>query len=142
MTSHIDHIVSPTHDEKVAIFIEVTTVSRMVIAWMYAQIRLLEPFVITPNGGQTTRRQGQSNHNIALRTSLLLHVILVQNPNVKSRHWKTGRATFHRQSFDANGTRRNRPSGFRLPPVVNNRNTKNIDKPFVRRWICSFTCKE
>jgi len=64
-------------------------------------------------------------------------IFRIDHTHIPARHRLAGRAGLHLHWFNAEAIRTDRPSGLRLPPVVDYRDPKTIFSPVQRIWVAS-----
>ena len=141
VAGNIDHVVCPRHDIDITIFVDHAGVTGFVIAGERGQIGFAVPCLGVPQVWQGARGQWQFDCNSAKITGGQRIAALVQNLHVIARHRHRRRSHFNRQRLNPDRVTGNRPSGFGLPPMVNNRNAQQILRPMNGIWVGTLSGK-
>src|SRR5690625_2282879 len=129
MACDIDDVVGARHDKDIAVFVDIARVSGLVVAGEGAEIGLLKAFFRVPEGWEGTRGQGQLADDGADGIGSNFLAFGVEHPQIPTRHRPRWRAGLYRQGVNAHAVRSDRPAGFRLPPVVDDRDPQLLLRP-------------
>ncbi len=121
----IDDVVGARHDEDIAVIVYVTGIRCLVIAGEFREAGGAKPFVGIPEARQAARREGELDGDIAKRTGRHLMARIVEHMEIVARHGHGGRTVFHGQHIEAERIADDRPSGLRLPPVIDDGNAEH-----------------
>ena len=129
MTRHVDDVIRARHDIKIPVFILISRITRLVIAFEMLKIGFAEAGFGIPQRRQGCRRQGQFNRNRAQFARRQFMPALIQNLHIIPGHWHRGAADFDRQFFNTQWVATNGPTRFGLPPMVNHGHAKFCLRP-------------
>src|SRR5215208_6170178 len=97
MSGDIDDVVGAAHDPKVAVFILVTSVGRLVITGIGIEIRLHVLSIFVPKRRKTAGRQRQPDHDVADLVIGQFRTFVIEYANVITWNRFATRAGFYRK---------------------------------------------
>src|SRR5690606_26937775 len=140
--SYIDDVISPSHDEEVAILIDISGIRSLIIAWEIGEVALAKALLRGPEVRQAAGRHGESDHDIAQRSRRAWITIIVQNSELTGRHRHTRRAIFHREHAQSQWVMADGRARFRLPPMVDHRHAQLAFSPLHRLRVSALARQE
>ena len=141
MACDIDDVIRPAHDEHIAVMVQIASVPRLIIPRKDVQITLTETRRIAPDTRQTAGWQRHFQRNIALHTGFDRQAFVVENGDFKARHRPGRRAHFGCLQFVTCRVGGNRPTGFGLPPMINDRALEVLLQPGPGGRVQAFACQ-
>ncbi len=145
MSRHVDDVVRSPEDEIVAILVAYSPIESRIHhrGLESTEIGADEALVVAPYGGQTSRRQRRRDGNDALLVRARLGRIgLSQQFQVVAVRRETRAAEFQRRALHARNRGQDRPAGFGLPVVVDDRLAERVGNPTVGRLVQRFAGQE
>ena len=141
MPGHVDDIIRTAKDEVIAVRIANTPVKGGVhLTRKQRPVGIHKPRVITPDSLDTARRQRPFNHQHALFIRFAgLTGHLIEQLHVISVHRHAWATQPRRAVVQPASDRHNRPTGFSLPVVVDNRDAQRFRYPTGGRFIQRLT---
>jgi len=138
----IDDVVGASHDEDIALLVDVSGIGREVVARERSEIGVVEALVGVPERRGGARRHRQLGHERTCLASGQLGPVTPEHPEIPSRYGSGRRPRDHGKTLDAEAVRGDRPARFRLPPVVDHRDAQLLLRPTERLWIAALPREE
>ncbi len=143
VAGHVDHVVDTSHHVQVAVVVVVPAVTGDVVARVRGEIALDESGIVVPESRQGAGRQRQLDRHRAFGVGVeFLPRCRIEHLDAVAGHRFRRRSRLHRQRLDAHAVRDDRPAGFGLPPVVDDRPVEQAARPVVRVGVEAFTGEE
>src|SRR5690349_3458604 len=121
MSGDVDDVVGATHDPQISVVISVTSVGRLVIPGIRAEIRFEIRVIVVPQRRQTTRRQRQLDRDVADLVIGHFDAFIIEYTYVITGYGSSTRTGFYRKQFKTNAIGADGPTSFRLPPMIDHR---------------------
>ncbi len=138
----VDDIVGSRHHVYIAVLVDKARITGLVIAGEGLEVGTPESLLGIPQAGQGPWRQRQFAGNGADVARRDVLAALVERADLPAGRSPANRASLDRRQSDAEAVRRDRPSRFGLPPVIDDRDTELVLRPVQRVGIAAFAGKE
>ena len=142
VAGNVDDVVGARHDEYVAVVVDISGIRSFIKPRKFFQIGFDKSVVIVPQGGKRPRRERQFHHQRADFAGLYRFAVWIDHLNIPSRHRLCGRSLFNRKLFNTKAIGGDGPSGFRLPPVIDDRNLQLFFSPLKRIRVEPFSSQK